>query len=81
MTPEEQVELWVNGTSVHNTERDECCPDFSCCKPELLAPAEVRKAFQLADEKTRYRFLMQFLGELINTIPDKRVHIAGMEEQ
>lgn len=42
MTPNEQLELWVRGKSVHNDERDECCPDFSCCSPELLAPEHER---------------------------------------
>ena len=26
-----QMWLWVFGKSIHNTLRDECCPDFSCC--------------------------------------------------
>lgn len=30
-----QMWLWVFGKSTHNTLRDECCPDFSCCYPNI----------------------------------------------
>src|SRR5688572_28939536 len=33
-----QTRMWVDGNPVHNTLKDECCPDFSCCVPELLMP-------------------------------------------
>lgn len=45
MTGAEHLKLWLEGTSVHNDETDECCPDFSCCAPALQAPAEERAAF------------------------------------
>jgi hypothetical protein len=45
LTPERQLELWVGGQSVHNTARDECCPDFSCCMQEMLWTVEKRKEF------------------------------------
>lgn len=32
----EQGHAWINGQSVHNKLRDECCPDFSCCVPKLF---------------------------------------------
>ena len=28
--------LWLNGKPEHNLVTDECCPDFSCCRPELF---------------------------------------------
>jgi hypothetical protein len=31
-----QNEDWLNGRSFHNFIDDECCPDFSCCNPELF---------------------------------------------
>lgn len=43
----------------------ECCPDFSCCRPELLAPREVREAFAAASEQERMRYLAMFLGAAI----------------
>ena len=33
-----QLDEWVKGNPIHNNVDDECCPDFSCCRPELLAP-------------------------------------------
>lgn len=45
MNGAEQLKLWMEGTSLHNDETDECCPDFSCCAPELQAPDEERTAF------------------------------------
>jgi len=77
MTPDEQVDLWVQGRSVHNPDRDECCPDFSCCQPDLLAPVEVRKAFQAAGEQQRIKFLSQFLGALVEKMaPTKDIYVA-----
>lgn len=40
-----QLEEWVKGNSIHDTEIDECCPDFSCCCPDLLADEIERIAF------------------------------------
>lgn len=78
MTPEEQILEWVCGKPIHNDERDECCPDFSCCQPELLVPFSVRRKFQEADEATRFGMLMQFLGAAFEAAaPDKKIHIAG----
>jgi hypothetical protein len=31
----------------------ECCPDFSCCKPQLKWPLEMRQKFVAADESTK----------------------------
>lgn len=81
MTPTEQVALWVEGKSVHNVERDECCPDFSCCGGKL-APLDVRKRFQQAhlegDEATIMEFLMLFLGEMIANNVKTEVYVAGL---
>jgi hypothetical protein len=86
MTTKEQLDLWVAGNPVHNGERDdpmsECCPDFSCCCPELLQPVEVREAFRVADEKKRAAFLGSFLGAMIAArAPDAKVHIAGSDPE
>ena len=41
-----QTKAWVEGRSVHNIIDDECCPDFSCCRPELFtADKEQRKQY------------------------------------
>jgi hypothetical protein len=79
MTPLEQLEKWVQGESVHNTERDECCPDFSCCQPELLAPKVTREAFAKAyreggaDSQIVSEMLIGFLAGFTG----KNVHVAG----
>lgn len=89
---EEQLKLWLQGIPSHyrhmirimsrgklvrTQEFTDCLPDFSCCKPELLAPVEVREAFVNGDEKLRSTMCMTFLGNLIATMPDKRVHITN----
>jgi len=65
MTHEEQLELWVNGKSVHNDEKDACCPDFSCCHPELKADKATRikfaKAYRRCDRKTVDTMLVAFM--------------------
>ena len=81
MTCEKQLQLWVDGNSVHDEKGDQCCPDFSCCKPELKAPKEERELFQqlyLAEKHNEYeRMLMMFLGRAIPLMTDKKVYIAG----
>lgn len=78
MTTSEQLQKWVSGEPVHNHARDECCPDFSCCQPDLMADEAVRKRFARAvfegDESTQNQMLMMFLGAAFS---GKKVHIAG----
>jgi hypothetical protein len=33
-----QTLAWAQGRPYHEPIEDECCPDFSCCHPELLEP-------------------------------------------
>jgi len=99
ITSDEQLRRWVEGDSVHRIftaaserwEQDgECCPDFSCCKPELLAEPEVRRAFAAAGEGDRLKFLGSFLGAAIAlaknitgnaAAPDRVVVVAGDPEE
>jgi hypothetical protein len=77
---EDQLRRWVAGEPVHRhavlelgdvtggeceLEVSECTPDFSCCKPELLAPAITRKAFVECSERDRNVFLGAFLAAAI----------------
>ncbi len=69
MTALDQVELWVKGESVHNHDREECCPDFSCCSPEINTPIEKRIMFRDAyvqgnDELVEF-LLMEFLNNML----------------
>ena len=75
-TVEHQLSEWVAGRSHHNVAREECCPDFSCCQPELLASAEVREAFRDGSEAMRMEMLGMFLGTAFESA-GKSVHIAG----
>jgi len=65
-----QLALWLEGASVHNTDPDECCPDFSCCRPELLAPREERELFLglfiAGHDRQVQRMLAMFLGRALN---------------
>lgn len=80
MTSEEQLRLWVKGESVHNKERDECCPDFSCCCPNLLADQETRerfyKAWEEKDQQAIDGMLMFFLSQLLAS--NSNIHVAGV---
>jgi hypothetical protein len=77
VSSDEQLERWVAGESVHNAERNECCPDFSCCRPTLLAPDWERQAFKAASERARSGMLMTFLGRMLADADVGRVHIVG----
>jgi len=78
VTPEKQMDEWVNGNSIHNDERDECCPDFSCCQNHYKASEEERKLFRDRPE-IREQMLMGFLGAAI-VGRGANVHIAGSIE-
>lgn len=82
MTTQEQLEKWVNGESVHNDERDECCPDFSCCC-DINTPKDVKerfaKAFNNGEHEVIHTMLMGFLGGLggLAELEEKTVYVAG----
>jgi len=79
---DEQLKLWLAGESVHVTiagrkrGTTDCCPDFSCCRPALLQPLEIRQAFVNADEKGRHVFLLRFLQALCDATGSK-IHVTG----
>jgi hypothetical protein len=65
----EQLNLWLSGQSHHLDMPDLCCPDYSCCQPELLAPFEERELYvdtrNRRDVRTLTRLDCMFLGRLI----------------
>ena len=80
MTSDEQLDEWVKGNSIHNDDREECCPDFSCCQTHFKATLEERILFRDRPE-LRDNMLMNFLGAaMAGYDPDKKVHIAGSTE-
>lgn len=83
MTSDEQVRLWLEGKSVHEGSpgKGECCPDFSCCRPEFQASREDRerfaKAYFAGDEDAKMEMLMGFLARAMDLEFGDRVHVAG----
>lgn len=90
ITSDQQLQMWVDGSPQHKGDKEDphsqCCPDFSCCRPDFLQPREVREAFAAAraadDEDQQMRMLGQFLGAAIATEFDGRpkVYIAGIPD-
>ena len=83
VTADEQLARWVDGDSACPNDDDECCPDFSCCQPELLADEDVRRRFAIADQEGRTALLMEFLGAAISKMAEDvdakvpEVYVAG----
>lgn len=80
MTIREQLELWVEGNSVHNPDRDECTPDFSCCDPELRAPLKERvlfwEAYKRNDTSIMEALLFKFLNAGVKRwAPEKNIEV------
>lgn len=78
MTSDEQLDLWVAGTSVHDTDSDQCCPDFSCCNSKMNTPEHERRAFLEGNEDTRHQMLMVFLER---ALAGEAVHLAGQMDK
>ena len=38
-----QTLKWAQGCPYHNRIDDECCPDFSCCVPDMFEKDEVKR--------------------------------------
>ena len=77
MTYEEQLSAWVEGKPIH---ADQCTPDFSCCRPDLLWPKEKREQFR---DKPYLRdiMLMESLQAAISRMgKSKDVRIIGTGE-
>jgi hypothetical protein len=79
MKIQDQLDQWVDGNPIHNDERDECCPDFSCCNGNIV-DKDVRerfvRAYREGDGETQDQMLMMFLG---NAFSDKDIYVAGGE--
>jgi len=79
-----QLADWVEGTSKHNEARDECCPDFSCCRPHLKWPLDERTAFvearERGDEQVQTAMMQKALTELFATVEGRagQVYLAGV---
>lgn len=74
-----QIEEWVKGNSIHNDIDDECCPDFSCCRPDLLQPEEIRKTFAALNPEQQEGMLLSFLSAGLKKITNKNVYVTNGE--
>ncbi len=79
-SPDEQLDSWVEGVPKHDRSRNECCPDFSCCRQDLLWSPEKRRifaeAFRAKNHKVYDAMLMESLGALLASVKPE-VYIAG----
>lgn len=82
-----QLEAWRQGRPWHNPisplariKGGECCPDFSCCYPHLLAATATRDVFVRASPSIRDEMLGMFLGAACAAArPNRPVYIAGLQ--
>jgi len=71
-----QLKHWVNGVPLHNTIRDECCPDFSCCNGGKIMPVELRKRFEEAVNSGDKSVKMEILGMgLSSLLADTEINV------
>ena len=76
-----QLASWVEGVPLHDLKTQECCPDFSCCRAELLAERRTREAFRNGDDDTRYQMLGMFLGAaLADYAAGDSIYVAGVDD-
>ena len=75
-----QLFSWLDGESKHLSEyliviqddSDRCCPDFSCCYPELLWNLDIRLLF-ITDINSRERLLNSAVSNIIHKNIDDRI--------
>ena len=83
MTCEEQLKMWLEGEPVHNPDRDECCPDFSCCGSPM-ADDETRRLFceaaRAGNERVVNAMLIGFLGSYLSGSVKAYIAVGGHEE-
>lgn len=77
---EAQLKAWVEGDSQHNQVDDECCPDFSCCVPNIQTSKEDRETFariyrenQIVADSMKLTYLQQaFPLQVVEVTPNKK---------
>lgn len=63
-----QLKRWVAGESLHNTVRNECCPDFSCCQPDNLMPIKIRSVFAASVAIDDFAMMNSILSLALNCL-------------
>ena len=81
MTAKEQLDKWVAGESIHDHENDQCCPDFSCCQPDLAAHIGDREIFRKyyleGNDSGTMTMLTGFLMKSLESYTKTKVHIIA----
>lgn len=76
MTEVEQLNQWLLAKPIHRPNGDMCCPDYSCCNPELLAPLHERERFvgavQQDDKETQRSMMRVFLRRFFDKQSSKK---------
>jgi len=67
-------------TVVSERDADECTPDFSCCRPNLLAEPDIRVAFRDAPQDVRHKFLGLFLRAMLADMSETNVAVIAGEQ-
>lgn len=69
---EEQLKRWVRGDSCHLIGKfDSCCPDFSCCNPELLVNKKIRETFYAAYKQKNNQVVQGLLTTFLSAFLEK----------
>lgn len=82
MTPLEQIEKWAAGESIHNPDRNECCPDFSCCFPELKWTNSTREQYlhhARKNDRGRLRMLLVSSLKTLASSIDREVKVINSD--
>ena len=75
-----QLVEWLRGNPRHNVFRNECCPDFSCCQPNLLWCLKQRREFVEASDEKREQMLFISLGSALEELGKRdSTYIAGLD--
>ena len=77
-SPDEQLRRWAEGDPTCPNSNHECCPDFSCCRPNLLWPADRRAKFVTAGQSERKK--MMITGFTGPTFATEALGTASFEE-
>ena len=79
MKLEEQLKMWRVGISMHNLETDECCPDFSCCKPWCKASDDDRRKYCAAYAAGETAVVNTMLGQFLRrAYPQLSIDVLGV---
>lgn len=74
-----QLSQWVSGFSFHNGVDDMCCPDFSCCYPEIVTPLEKRQEFFKLYKEKGSEATIPMIAEFLKAVQGQDIHIIGAE--